>query len=85
MAQDMQAVAARSKRVRKPVWHTVLSWKAGEAVSQAQKVAAAVAPAGEKADAYTAAVARAIRGSLEVEIQRLKFRQKDEAGEDQPE
>lgn len=41
MAQDMQAVAARSKRVRKPVWHTVLSWKAGEAVSQAQKVAAA--------------------------------------------
>lgn len=41
MAQDMQAVAARSKRVQKPVWHTVLSWKAGEAVSQAQKVAAA--------------------------------------------
>ncbi|MET4107692.1 relaxase/mobilization nuclease domain-containing protein [Hymenobacter sp. UYP22] len=40
MAQDMQAVAARSKRVQKPVWHTVLSWKAGEAVSQAQKVAA---------------------------------------------
>ncbi|WP_426491339.1 relaxase/mobilization nuclease domain-containing protein [Hymenobacter sp. 102] len=41
MAQDMQAVAARSKRVQKPVWHTVLSWKAGEIVSQAQKVAAA--------------------------------------------
>ncbi|UYZ65317.1 relaxase/mobilization nuclease domain-containing protein [Hymenobacter weizhouensis] len=41
MAQDMQAVAARSKRVQKPVWHTVLSWKAGEVVSQAQKVAAA--------------------------------------------
>ena len=41
MAQDMRAVAAQSKKIQKPVWHTVLSWKAGEAVSQAQKVAAA--------------------------------------------
>lgn len=41
MAQDMKAVAAQSKRIQKPVWHTVLSWKAGEMVSQAQKVAAA--------------------------------------------
>ena len=41
MAQDMQAVAGTSKKIRKPVWHTVLSWKAGEEVTQAQKVAAA--------------------------------------------
>ncbi|SET97430.1 relaxase/mobilization nuclease domain-containing protein [Hymenobacter actinosclerus] len=41
MAQDMQAMAARSKKIQKPVWHTVLSWKAGERVSQEQKVAAA--------------------------------------------
>lgn len=41
MAQDMRAVAAQSKKIQKPVWHTVLSWKAGEVVSQAQKVAAA--------------------------------------------
>lgn len=41
MAQDMRAVAAQSKKIQKPVWHTALSWKAGEAVSQAQKVAAA--------------------------------------------
>ena len=41
MAREMQATAATSRRVRKPVWHTVLSWKAGEEVSQAQKVAAA--------------------------------------------
>nr|GFD48692.1 hypothetical protein [Tanacetum cinerariifolium] len=27
MAQDMQAVAGTSKKIRKPVWHTVLSWK----------------------------------------------------------
>lgn len=42
MAQQMQAVAAESKRIQKPVWHTVLSWKAGEVVSDAQKVAAVV-------------------------------------------
>ncbi|QIL78411.1 relaxase/mobilization nuclease domain-containing protein (plasmid) [Hymenobacter sp. HDW8] len=41
MAEDMQATAALSKKVQKPVWHTVLSWKADEVVSQAQKVAAA--------------------------------------------
>ncbi len=41
MAQDMRAVAAQSKKIQKPVWHTVLSWKAGEEVTQAQKVAAA--------------------------------------------
>lgn len=41
MAQDMRAIAAQSKKIQKPVWHTVLSWKAGEVISQAQKVAAA--------------------------------------------
>ncbi|TDN39870.1 relaxase [Hymenobacter sp. UV11] len=41
MAQEMQATAALSKKIQKPVWHTVLSWKAGEDVSQEQKVAAA--------------------------------------------
>lgn len=41
MAQEMKGTASRSRRVRKPVWHTVLSWKEGEQVSQAQKVAAA--------------------------------------------
>lgn len=41
MAQDMQAVARQSRKIQKPVWHTVLSWKAGEEVTQAQKVAAA--------------------------------------------
>lgn len=41
MAQDMQAVARLSRKIQKPVWHTVLSWKAGEEVTQAQKVAAA--------------------------------------------
>ncbi|TVT36776.1 relaxase [Hymenobacter setariae] len=41
MAQDMQAVARLSKKIQKPVWHTVLSWKAGEDVTQEQKVAAA--------------------------------------------
>ena len=40
MAQQMQSVAAESKRIQKPVWHTVLSWKAGEVVSETQKVAA---------------------------------------------
>lgn len=40
MAQQMQSVAADSKRIQKPVWHTVLSWKAGEVVTEAQKVAA---------------------------------------------
>ena len=40
MARQMQSVAAESRRVQKPVWHTVLSWKAGEAVSEEQKVAA---------------------------------------------
>jgi hypothetical protein len=40
MAQQMQSVAAESKRIQKPVWHTVLSWKAGEVVTEAQKVAA---------------------------------------------
>ena len=41
MAQEMQSTASRSCKVQKPVWHTVLSWKEGEEVSQAQKVAAA--------------------------------------------
>lgn len=41
MAQEMQAAAAQSKKIQKPVWHTVLSWKADEVVSQDQKVAAA--------------------------------------------
>lgn len=40
MARQMQSVASESKKIQKPVWHTVLSWKAGEQVSQAQKVAA---------------------------------------------
>lgn len=41
MAQEMQGTAALSNKIRKPVWHTVLSWKAGEDVTQQQKVAAA--------------------------------------------
>lgn len=41
MAQEMKGTAGRSRKVQKPVWHTVLSWKEGEEVSQAQKVAAA--------------------------------------------
>lgn len=41
MAQEMKALAGRSRKVQKPVWHTVLSWTEGEALSQAQKVAAA--------------------------------------------
>ncbi|MDF7815508.1 MULTISPECIES: relaxase/mobilization nuclease domain-containing protein [Hymenobacter] len=41
MAEDMQATAAISKKIQKPVWHTVLSWKADEVVTQEQKVAAA--------------------------------------------
>lgn len=41
MAQEMKGTASRSRKVQKPVWHTVLSWKEGEEVSQAQKVAAA--------------------------------------------
>jgi len=41
MAQEMKGIASRSRKVQKPVWHTVLSWKEGEEVSQAQKVAAA--------------------------------------------
>ncbi|GGG59817.1 relaxase/mobilization nuclease domain-containing protein [Hymenobacter glacieicola] len=40
MARQMQSIASESKKIQKPVWHTVLSWKAGEQVSQAQKVAA---------------------------------------------
>lgn len=40
MAQQMQSVASESRRIQKPVWHTVLSWKAGELVTEAQKVAA---------------------------------------------
>ena len=40
MARQMQSVAAESRRIQKPVWHTVLSWKAGEVVTEAQKVAA---------------------------------------------
>lgn len=40
MAQQMQSVASESRRIQKPVWHTVLSWKAGEVVTEAQKVAA---------------------------------------------
>ncbi|GAA4379857.1 relaxase/mobilization nuclease domain-containing protein [Hymenobacter koreensis] len=41
MAQEMKYIANRSRKVQKPVWHTVLSWKEGEEVSQQQKVAAA--------------------------------------------
>jgi hypothetical protein len=41
MAREMKALASLSRKVQKPVWHTVLSWTEGEAVSQAQKVAAA--------------------------------------------
>jgi hypothetical protein len=41
MAQEMKALASLSRKVQKPVWHTVLSWTEGEAVSLAQKVAAA--------------------------------------------
>lgn len=41
MAREMRAIAGLSKKIRKPVWHTVLSWKAGEEVSLAKKVAAA--------------------------------------------
>lgn len=37
MAQQMQATAATSNRIKKPVWHTVLSWKAGEVVSPENK------------------------------------------------
>lgn len=40
MAQQMQSIASESKRIQKPVWHTVLSWKAGEVVTEAQKVEA---------------------------------------------
>jgi hypothetical protein len=40
MAQQMQSVASESRRIQKPVWHTVLSWKAGEVVTETQKVAA---------------------------------------------
>ncbi|GAB3241029.1 hypothetical protein GCM10027346_35960 [Hymenobacter seoulensis] len=41
MAREMQSIAGLSRKIRKPVWHTVLSWKAGEVISQAQKVTAA--------------------------------------------
>lgn len=41
MAQEMKGVASQSKKIRKPVWHTILSWKEGEEVSMQQKVAAA--------------------------------------------
>lgn len=40
MAAEMQATAASSARIQKPVWHTVLSWKAGEVVTTEQKVGA---------------------------------------------
>ena len=40
MARQMQHVAAESKRVQKPVWHTVLSWKEGEKIDSGKKVAA---------------------------------------------
>ena len=41
MAREMQTTATLSKKIQKPVWHTVLSWTAGEPVTQQQKVAAA--------------------------------------------
>ncbi|GAB3323282.1 hypothetical protein GCM10027511_32070 [Hymenobacter humi] len=41
MAQEMKSIASQSKKIRKPVWHTILSWTEGEAVSLQQKVAAA--------------------------------------------
>ena len=41
MAQEMKGIASLSKKIRKPVWHTILSWTAGEEVSLSQKVAAA--------------------------------------------
>jgi hypothetical protein len=41
MAQEMKSIAILSKKIRKPVWHTILSWSAGEEVSLRQKVAAA--------------------------------------------
>lgn len=41
MAKQMEEVARESARIRKPVWHTSLSWPPGEAVSTEQKVAAA--------------------------------------------
>ncbi|MBF9239871.1 relaxase/mobilization nuclease domain-containing protein [Hymenobacter sp. BT683] len=41
MAQEMKAMASRSRKVRKPLWHTVLSWAEGEELSQGQKVVAA--------------------------------------------
>ncbi|MDF7813934.1 relaxase/mobilization nuclease domain-containing protein [Hymenobacter sp. YC55] len=41
MAQQMQATANLSVKIQKPVWHTILSWKAGEAVTFEQKIAAA--------------------------------------------
>lgn len=41
MAQEMQRLAAESSRIRKPVWHTALSWPPGEQVSREQKIAAA--------------------------------------------
>ena len=40
MARQMQSTAVESKRIQKPVWHTVLSWEAGEEASEANKVAA---------------------------------------------
>ena len=41
MAQEMKGIASQSRKIRKPVWHTILSWAEGEAVSLPQKVAAA--------------------------------------------
>ena len=41
MAKEMREVAGLSARIRKPVWHTALSWAPGEVVSREQKLAAA--------------------------------------------
>ncbi|QNE42178.1 relaxase/mobilization nuclease domain-containing protein (plasmid) [Hymenobacter sp. NBH84] len=41
IAAEMRAVAALSDRIRKPVWHTVLSWAPEEQVSREQKIQAA--------------------------------------------
>lgn len=41
MAAQMQGVADEQPKCKKPVWHTVISWKAGEAISDDQKREAA--------------------------------------------
>lgn len=40
MAQEMKVAALQSNKIKKPVWHTVLSWKEGEKVTGQQKVEA---------------------------------------------